>query len=124
MVLRPLEQAQLQPLVAAAPKRDPKFEAHGVLTTEGKIAAPALMPGDGNALGALVGSGSLVIQDGWPAGAGPALCVAGCRPNCTMLTQCPRAVKWPGLVAVLGSQFPVPGLGGLWCSRGRGNRER
>jgi AsmA protein len=57
-----LEGAQLQPLMAAFPRA--KFEAHGVLTTEGKISAPALVPGDENALGALVGSGSITVVGG------------------------------------------------------------
>jgi AsmA protein len=63
-----LEEAQLQPLVAAvAPGK--KVEAQGVLTAEAKVTSPALV--SGNTLGALVGSGSVVARDGRVAGYKP-----------------------------------------------------
>jgi AsmA protein len=58
-----LEQAQLRPLVAAlAPQA--KFQAHGLVTTEGTITAPPLAAGGGSALGALAGSGNFLINEG------------------------------------------------------------
>jgi uncharacterized protein involved in outer membrane biogenesis len=63
-----LEEAQLQPLVAAmAPGK--KVEARGVLTAEARVTSPALVPG--NTLGTLVGSGSFVARDGRVAGYKP-----------------------------------------------------
>ncbi len=63
-----LEEAQLEPLVAAV-VREKKMEAHGVLTAEGKVASPALAPG--NVLGSLRGSGSFVVRDGRVSGYKP-----------------------------------------------------
>jgi len=63
-----LEEAQLQPLVAAlAPGK--KVEARGILTAEARITSPALVPG--NTLGTLAGSGSLAARDGRVAGYKP-----------------------------------------------------
>jgi AsmA protein len=63
-----LEEAQLQPLVAAmAPGK--KVEARGVLTAEARVTSPALVPG--NTLGTLVGSGNFVARDGRVAGYKP-----------------------------------------------------
>ena len=65
-----LEEAEIQPLVAAVARGKKPVEAHGVLTGEGKITSPALAAPD-NALGALVGSGSFVVRDGRVAGYKP-----------------------------------------------------
>ena len=70
-----LEGTQVKPLMAAFPRA--KFEAHGVLTADGKISAPALAPGDGSALGTLAGSGSILIVDGRLVGYKPLERLAG-----------------------------------------------
>ena len=55
-----LDEAQLQPLVAAAGRQ--KVQAQGVVTADGKITSPAL--GLSNPLGSLAGTGSFVVRDG------------------------------------------------------------